>query len=431
MDGLERSSARKGLGPRLVLFLLLTANLINFVDRTLLAGFSNDIVKDLHLSATEFGLLTGLGFVFFYAVASPIMGGLGDLVNRSRLISGAVGSWSILTAVSGLATSFASLAAPRVFIGIGEAALTPVSISLLAERFSEPRRGLVTAIYYAGVPLGVGVSLLIAGVAGPALGWRRCFMLLGLVGLICALFLLLIKDSTPAQRGVTRSPLNIFAQISEGLGAIRRHRGLQFIIIAGLFVNAGLSAGNFDQLWLVHERNFPKATIAIISGSAAMFGGLIGNVLGGWGGDVWHRTTGRSRAVFLGIMLICFCPLLIGYRLVSPENPIFWLGFVAGYIQLGAFYAPTFATIQQLCPSAQRATITGVSLFLHNVVGFGLATTVAGLLVDHMKVVGIQHPYTVALVVIACFPAMGAPFALLVGRPGNGGPLGAPIHDAA
>ena len=79
----------------------------------------------------------------------------------------------------------------------------------------------------------------------------------------------------------------------------------------------------------------------------------------------------------------------------------------------------------------RSATITGVSLFLHNVVGFGLATTVAGLLVDHMKVVGIQHPYTVALVVIACFPAMGAPFALLVGRPGNGGPLGAPIHDAA
>ena len=41
---------------------------MNFVDRQLLASFANFIVPDLNLTNTQFGLLTGLVFITFYAV---------------------------------------------------------------------------------------------------------------------------------------------------------------------------------------------------------------------------------------------------------------------------------------------------------------------------------------------------------------------------
>ena len=156
------------------LLLLLTAtNALNFVDRNLLASFANFLKPDLHLTDTQFGLLTGLVFLVFYAVAGLFMGAIADLSHRPRLVAGAIAVWSLLTALSGAARGFVSLALPRAFIGIGESALSPAAISLLADRVSRARMGLATAIYYMGVPLGTGIGLLVAGSLGPALAWRN------------------------------------------------------------------------------------------------------------------------------------------------------------------------------------------------------------------------------------------------------------------
>ena len=60
-----------------------------------------------------------------------------------------------------------SLALPRMFIGVGESALTPTSMSLLSDRFPAEPLGFASGFYYMGVPIGVGASLLIAGYLGP------------------------------------------------------------------------------------------------------------------------------------------------------------------------------------------------------------------------------------------------------------------------
>src|SRR6188768_1442819 len=153
-------AARGGYG---LLALLTLMNVLNFVDRQLLSSFANFIVPDLGLSNTEFGLLTGLVFIVFYAVAGVFMGALGDMVHRPRLIGVAMFAWSALTAASGLARNFVGLALPRIFIGVGESALTPTAMSLLADRFPPEKRGFVSGFYYMGVPVGVGVSLMVAG----------------------------------------------------------------------------------------------------------------------------------------------------------------------------------------------------------------------------------------------------------------------------
>ena len=73
--------------------------MMNFVDRQL-ASFANWIMPDLSLTNTQFGLLTGLIFIFFYSVAGVFMGVLADRVNRTRLIAAGLALWSALAALS-------------------------------------------------------------------------------------------------------------------------------------------------------------------------------------------------------------------------------------------------------------------------------------------------------------------------------------------
>ena len=62
-------------------------NVMNFVDRQLLASFANFIVPDLGLSNAQFGLLTGFAFIVFYAVMGLFMGAAADLLHRPRLVA--------------------------------------------------------------------------------------------------------------------------------------------------------------------------------------------------------------------------------------------------------------------------------------------------------------------------------------------------------
>ena len=158
-----------------LLFFLTLLNLLNFVDRQLIASFANFIVPDLGLTDTQYGFLTTVPFIVFYSIAGLFMGVLADMVNRPKLIAFGVVLWSVFTALTGAAKGFISMALPRMFIGVGESILTPTSMSLLSDSFPSKRMGFAAGFYYMGVPIGVGVSLLIAGYLGESLGWRNCF----------------------------------------------------------------------------------------------------------------------------------------------------------------------------------------------------------------------------------------------------------------
>ena len=182
------------MNPYRLLFFLTLLNLLNFVDRQLIASFANFIVPDLGLTDWQYGILTGLAFVFFYSIMGLFMGTLADKYNRPRLISFGVLLWSIFTALTGAAKGFISMAIPRAFIGVGESILTPTSMSMLSDSFPANRMGFAAGVYYMGVPIGVGISLLIVGFLGEPLGWRNCFYILGGIGAILGIVAFFFKD---------------------------------------------------------------------------------------------------------------------------------------------------------------------------------------------------------------------------------------------
>ncbi|MEC7990506.1 MAG: MFS transporter, partial [Pseudomonadota bacterium] len=229
------------------LMFLTLLNVMNFVDRQLLASFANWIVPDLGLTNTQFGLLTGLIFIIFYSIAGLFMGMLADKVNRTRLIAAGLALWSALTALSGAAKGFASLAIPRLFIGVGESIMTPTSMSLLADRFPSSRLGFASGVYYMGVPVGVAASLIVVAYLEPILGWRGCFYALGGAGVLLAVVMLLIKETPrkheveaaePVEKPSAREIMTIL------LGALRQSPALTMTIGGGVAFHFILGAAS-------------------------------------------------------------------------------------------------------------------------------------------------------------------------------------------
>jgi MFS family permease len=412
-----------GAGDYGLLAFLTVLNVMNFVDRQLLASFANDIVPELGLTNTQFGLLTGFAFIVFYAAMGLFAGALADRVHRPRLVAGALTLWSVLTAASGAARGFASLLMPRMFIGIGESVLTPASMSMLSDRFPAARMGFVSGFYYMGVPIGVALSLLIKGYVGPAIGWRNCFYLLGGVGVVLAVAMLFVKEKRATSLANQAAPSPAQTErpdaktiVTTLFRALRSSPSLSFTIAGGVAFHFILGASAFDQLWFVEERGFDKDRIAQITGWVGMGGGIAGNLFGGYAGDWWQRNTSSGRPMFLFWIGLAFTPIGLLYRLVDPGSILFFVCVGAGYFQLGTFYGPTFATVQELAPPQIRGTVVGFYILMLNFVGLGIGITGGGILIDHLTAIGVAEPFTKTLLIFTMLSSLAVPCFWIAGR---------------
>src|SRR5438477_9284289 len=103
--------------PAAALAVLTGINIINYVDRFMVAALLPLIIPALHLSGREAGLLQSI-FMVVYVVVSPLMGWLGDSRPRLRLAAVGVALWSVATVGSGLSRTFAALLAARALVGV-------------------------------------------------------------------------------------------------------------------------------------------------------------------------------------------------------------------------------------------------------------------------------------------------------------------------
>jgi MFS family permease len=186
---------------------LFVVYLLNFVDRQILSILANDIKADLALTDAELGFLYGTAFAIFYALFGIPLGRLADSWSRTRLLALGLTLWSLMTALSGFARNGATLAAARVGVGVGEATASPCAYSLISDWFPQRLRGTALGIYSGGLFLGSGLSLLIGGTVveswnrawpdgGPLglVGWQAAFLVVGVPGLLLALWVLSLRE---------------------------------------------------------------------------------------------------------------------------------------------------------------------------------------------------------------------------------------------
>ena len=399
------------MNPYRLLFFLTLLNLLNFVDRQLIASFANFIVPDLGLTDWQYGILTGLAFVFFYSIMGLFMGTLADKYNRPRLIGFGVLLWSIFTALTGAAKGFISMAIPRAFIGVGESILTPTSMSMLSDSFPANRMGFAAGVYYMGVPIGVGISLLIVGFLGEPLGWRNCFYILGGIGAVLGIIAFFFKDRP--RKHLIDNPDEVNLSFSEIVSTLRQaltsSNALILTIAGGVLYHVALGAAVFEQLWYAQERGFERSEIAQLTGIIGVVAGLAGNLFGGLMSDWWLRTFNQGRPMFLFWLTLLLLPLGIIYRFVEPNTFIFWLGVVIGYFQLGCFYGPTFSTVQELVPPKIRATVVAFYILCLNLIGLTFGSLGGGIFTDLLRSFDVAEPYTIMLVTFSLIAGLAIP----------------------
>ena len=395
MSANEESASARDFGFLLFLTLL---NVMNFVDRQLLASFGNWIKPDLQLSNTEFGILTGLAFLLFYSVGGLFMGALADKYNRTRLIAIGLAFWSILTALSGAARGFVSMLIPRMLIGVGESMMTPTAMSLLSDRFPARQLGFASGFYYMGVPVGVAASLFVVAYLEPLLGWRGCFYLLGGIGVFLALIIVVFLKEPKRKQIVETSTEETRVSFKEILftlvNALKNSPALLMTIGGGVAFHFILGAATFEQLWFVEERGFDRSEIAEITGWIGIVGGVLGNLFGGIGGDKFLAKTGMGRPMFLFWIMLIFAPLNVYFRVVDPTSFWFFAGLFVGFFQLGCFYGPTFSTVQELVPPTIRGTVVGFYIVALNLIGVVVGVTAGGWIIDSLQAQGSDSAYT-------------------------------------
>lgn len=381
-------------------------NVLNFADRYLLVSFGPSIIADLKLSNFEFTLLTGLVFSVFYVIFGLFAGSLADRYNRPRLIASGLALWSALTAATGLALNFAHAALARVFIGVGEAVLTPSSLSMLSDRLPPDRRGMAAAVYYLGIPVGIGSSFIFAGVMGPALGWRGTFVALGLIGLAAAALVALLLRDPP--RGAhdplaAEAPaIGSFRDSAVAMGkALRASPVFVLTLVGGAAAIFVQGASVLDIVWWVKERGYTESRAQQLTGIIFLSGGIIGALIGGWGADAAYRVNRGGRLMFLAAVYVVIAPIGLFYRFATPDTPAF---YAACFICAASFMVPygtTFSTVQEVVPVNLRGAAVALLVLFNTLIGQALGSALAGHLADRFTAGGMDQPITWALVLTA------------------------------
>jgi MFS transporter, Spinster family, sphingosine-1-phosphate transporter len=183
-------------GARIALVMLVSINLFNYIDRSVLSAVLPRIHETfLHNdedAGKKLGLLT-TAFLVAYMVLSPLFGWLGDRMSRWILIAVGVMLWSLASGASGLASGFWMLLATRCFVGVGEAAYAPTAPTLISDLFPMNVRGKVMAFFFAAIPVGSALGYVLGGLVETVTGqWEWAFYCVVPPGILlgaCCLFL--------------------------------------------------------------------------------------------------------------------------------------------------------------------------------------------------------------------------------------------------
>jgi MFS family permease len=170
------------IGPAVVP-LIAAVIFINYVDRGNLATAAPLMKDELGLSSTQIGVLLS-AFFWTYVPAQILAGWLAERINPYRTLAFGLALWSIATALSGVATGFATLIGLRLLLGLGESAAFPCSSKLLAQHLPSHRLGSANGLIGVGMALGPALGTFGGGLLIAQIGWRYVFILFGLCSLL-------------------------------------------------------------------------------------------------------------------------------------------------------------------------------------------------------------------------------------------------------
>jgi MFS family permease len=363
---------------RFAMIVLLTVNVVGYLDRQILSLLVQPVKAALGLSDGLIGIMQGAAFVLTFGIASLFVGRLVDRSNRRNLLLICIAIWTIGAAAGGLAQNGWQLFVARMAVGAGEAALVPCAVSLIGDYFVAEHRGRAVGLFSTGIYAGAGLSLLLVGFAMPHIdalarhlatagmrieSWRLVLVALLLPGIFACLLLAMVQEPGRTVRTEESvGPSGLRDWTSRARMFLPHHIGWAMANICQYAI-----AGWLPTI-LIREHGFDVRDAGLTYGSVMAVLGVGGALIGGALADRIARRSGPIGRLMLAPLFTALATLgflCIGIS-TSATNVLLGAALVAG--GMGVMMVIGLVSLSDFAPPRSRGQITSIYLTVITVI---------------------------------------------------------------
>ena len=373
----SRSSASISLA------LLLTLNLLNFIDRYVLAAVEPSIRRTFFSpndpNAMWWSGTLSTAFVVSYMISAPALGWLADRYSRWAIIGAAAIIWSLATTASGLAVSFTAIFLSRILVGVGEGAYGPAAPPIISDLFPMKSRSTMLAIFFAAIPTGAAFGYILGGLIDVHLGWRSAFYIAGCPGLFLGLLCFFRKDPR-SENTIDRGGTASFANYLRTVTLLMKTPSYGFNVAAQTAMAFALGGLAYWMPAYFEFRHQPSSATAIFGGITAV-AGLTSTLAGGFLADRLRARIRGSDLLVPGIGMLLGFPLLTA-MLYAPF-PHAWVFLFGALFFIFFNTGPANTAIANVSLPAVRAMAFGLGILVMHALGDAIAPPLLGLIAGH------------------------------------------------
>ncbi|MEM6317260.1 MAG: MFS transporter [Bacteroidota bacterium] len=358
------------------------AGALNFFDRQLVVILQEPIKKDLLLSDTQLGLMSGLAFAIFYCLVGIPIARYADTHNRRNIVGISIGLWSLMTAMTGYVQNFVQMLLVRIGVGVGEAGGSPSSHAMISDYFTKEKRATAFAIFATSVFIGLFLGFLVGGILEDSVGWRKAFFLLGVPGILFAfLFVWLVKEPPKGYSDGGYVEMEVL-DFKTALGRLLSKKTYIFVLLASaLHSFVGYSFLNWIPSFFVRVHGMAVMEVGIYLAISVGIGGAVGAFLGGLIVDKLVKKDQRWY-MWIGIVAITLT-IPFSFYVLFASNGInaalcYFIPNILFSLNLGAILTVT----QGVVGVQLRALSSAVYYFVINLIGMGMGPVSIGILSD-------------------------------------------------
>ena len=379
----------------LVLALLLGINLLNYIDRQVLAAVESRIEVDL-LPGNSAGAQAKMGqlpfaFLMSYMLAAPFFGWLADRINRWWIIAAGVIVWSLASGASGLAESFNMLLVTRMFVGIGEAAYGPAAPTLLSDLYPIERRGRILSYFYLAIPVGSALGYVLGGVMVKHFSWRDAFYVSLPPGLLLGAACLFFAEARQRESGGRRTAAVRHSWSDYLQLAHNRSYVLNTLAMAAMTFALGAVSYFmpryvcFKALDLAASLRPTLEEVNLAFGAITVVTGIAGTLAGIWLGDKLRGRFPGSYFLVSGVGMLVATPLFL-LVITTPFTPewklYFWPLIFCIEFCLFLSTGPANTALANVTRPGIRSSAFAINIFLIHLLGDAISPSLVGTISD-------------------------------------------------
>ncbi|MBA1155790.1 MFS transporter [Microvirga mediterraneensis] len=341
--------------------------------RNSIGVIANDLARELHLTATQTGLLSSAFFFAFAAVQIPI-GILIDRYGPKRVMLATAVLTVAGTILFALAPSASLLIAARALMGLGCSTFFMAPLVIYARRFPPQRFAGLTSLQMGLANTGTLAATAPLAASAAAFGWRASFLAVAVLTIIIWFAILWIVPKDPhAER-----PKETWSDAFRGVAAALKVPSFWPVFFMHLTTYGCFASviGLWGGPWLsdVHGADLAmRGNILLLGATAQICGMLLWGAMDRFWGSYKKPVLIGSTATILLLLLLVLAPL-------DRTAVTFWFPLFG----LCVAYTPILTSHgKSLFPS----TLTGRGITLMNIGTMGgafLSQSVTGMLIDLM-----------------------------------------------